>query len=61
MYRFIPDLVAFEGLIVDTKVINRIGGAEYGQMLNYLRVTGLRAGLILNFYRSRLEWKRIVF
>ncbi|HHY85048.1 MAG TPA: hypothetical protein GYA07_05875 [Verrucomicrobia bacterium] len=29
-------------------------------MLNYLRITGLRVGLILNFKHPRLEWERIV-
>ena len=29
-------------------------------MLNYLRVTKLRVGLILNFRRPRLEWERLI-
>lgn len=29
-------------------------------MLNYLRITGLQVGLILNFKKSKLEWERIV-
>ena len=29
-------------------------------MINYLRVTGLRVGLIINFSKPRLEWERIV-
>ena len=29
-------------------------------MLNYLRITKLRVGLILNFKNARLEWERIV-
>ena len=29
-------------------------------MLNYLRITNLRVGLILNFKHARLEWERIV-
>src|SRR5438309_4844 len=38
---FIPDLIAFDRVIVDTKVIDRITDQERGQMLNYLRVTKL--------------------
>ena len=45
---------------VDTKVIDRITDHEPGQMLNYLRITKLRIGLILNFKHARLEWERIV-
>jgi GxxExxY protein len=57
---FIPDLIAFGSVIVDTKVIGRITDHERGQMLNYLRITKLRVGLILNFKNSRLEFDRIV-
>ena len=57
---FIPDLIAFGSVIVDTKVIDRITDHERGQMLNYLRITKLRVGLILNFKNARLEWERVV-
>jgi len=57
---FIPDLIAFASVIVDAKVIDRITDVERGQMLNYLRITKLRVGLILNFKHPKLEWERIV-
>jgi GxxExxY protein len=57
---FIPDLIAFNAVVVDGKVIDRITDHERGLMLNYLRRTNLRAEVILNFKRSKLEWERIV-
>ena len=45
---FVPDLIAFDSVVVDTKVIERITDHERGLMLNYLRITGLRVGVILN-------------
>jgi GxxExxY protein len=57
---FVPDLIAFDNVVVDAKVIDRITDHERGLMLNYLRTTNLRAGAILNFKRSKLEWERIV-
>jgi GxxExxY protein len=57
---FIPDLIAFGSVIVDTKVIDRIADHERGQMLNYLRIAKLRVGLLLNFQRPRLEFERVV-
>ena len=57
---FVPDLIAFGSVIVDTKVIDRITDHERGQILNYLRITKLRVGLILNFKNARLEFERIV-
>jgi GxxExxY protein len=57
---YIPDLIAFNTVIVDAKVIDHITDLERGQMLNYLRISKLRVGVILNFKRSRLEWERII-
>ncbi len=57
---FIPDLIAFDTVIVDTKTIDRITDLERGQMLNYLRITKLRVGVILNFKKAKLEWERLV-
>jgi len=57
---FVPDLIAFDYVVVDTKVIDRITDHERGLMLNYLRITNLRVGVILNFKRAKLEWERIV-
>ncbi|MBG7608937.1 MAG: GxxExxY protein [Verrucomicrobia bacterium] len=56
---FIPDLIVFEKVVVDTKTIERITDHEIGQMLNYLRVTRLQVGLILNFKHSKLEFRRV--
>ena len=57
---FIPDLVAFDAVVVDAKVIDQITDHERGLMLNYLRIAQLRVGLILNFKHRKLEWERIV-
>jgi GxxExxY protein len=57
---FIPDLIVDSSVIVDAKVIDRITNRERGQMLNYLRITQLRVGLILNFHKPKLEWVRII-
>jgi len=57
---FVPDLIAFNSIVVDTKVIDRITDHERGLMLNYLRITNLRVGVIPNFKQRKLEWERIV-
>jgi GxxExxY protein len=57
---FIPDLIAFDSVVLDAKVIERITDHERGLMLNYLRTTRLRVGVILNFKRAKLEWERLV-
>ena len=57
---YIPDLIAFNSIIVDTKVIDHITNIERAQMLNYLKITEHKVGLIINFKRPKLEWERIV-
>jgi GxxExxY protein len=57
---YIPDLIAFDSVVVDTKVIPEITDHERGQMLNHLKITGMRVGAILNFSKPKLEWERIV-
>jgi GxxExxY protein len=57
---FIPDLITHGAIVADTKVIDRITDHERGQMINYLRITKLRVGVLLNFKHAHLEWERIV-
>jgi len=57
---FVSDLIAGQAAIVDAKVIDRITDIERGKMINYLRITGLKIGLIINFKRPKLEWERII-
>jgi len=56
---YVPDLIINDLLLVDTKVVDRIGNHEMGQMLNYLKITKLEVGLVLNFKQPKLEWKRV--
>ena len=56
---FIPDLIVRNEVVVDTKTVDRITDTERGQMLNYLRITGLKVGLILNFKHPKLDWQRM--
>ena len=52
---YVPDLIAFSSVVVDTKVIDSITDHERGQMLNYLKITGPKVGVILNFKRAKVE------
>lgn len=57
---FVPDLIVGDAVVVDAKVIERITDLERGQMLNYLRITKFRVGVIINFQKPKLEWERMV-
>ena len=57
---YIPDLIVFDQIVVETKTTEQITNIERGQVINYLKISGLRVGLILNFKHAKLEWERIV-
>ncbi len=57
---YVPDLIAYEKIVVDAKTIDKITDQEIGMMINYLKISGLRLGYILNFKRPKLEWKRVI-
>ena len=56
------DLVCYGQIILELKALDRLSGKEEAQILNYLKVTGLRVGLLINFGSAgKLEWKRFVW
>lgn len=55
----VPDIIVDRLLVVDPKVVECIGKEEVAQMLTYLNITGLELALIINFRRSRIEWRLV--
>jgi len=55
------DRVFYEKIIVELKAAERLTTRDEGQLLNYLKATGFRVGLLINFgSHGKLEWKRMV-
>ena len=59
--RYKPDFICFGGVIVELKALDRVGGIEESQIINYLKATGYQTGLLLNFGRKSLEFRRFIF
>lgn len=57
---YISDLIIEEKVVVELKAVEEITGIHKAQMLNYLKAIGCEVGLILNFAKPKLEYKRLV-
>jgi GxxExxY protein len=58
---YVPDLVCYDKIIVELKAVSNVTDEHRAQVHNYLRATGHRLGLLVNFgHFPKLEYERIV-
>ena len=57
--KYKPDFVIDDKIIVEIKAQKQLTEIDEAQLHNYLKVTGLKLGLLLNFGKPKLEIKRI--
>ena len=57
---YFSDILVEDKIILEVKTIEAFSSAHYAQLLNYLKVTQLRLGILLNFGPNRLSYKRII-
>jgi GxxExxY protein len=61
-HKFFADFVVFGNVILEIKAKEGgISAEDYAQTINYLKVSGCKVGLVLNFARLKLEIKRVIF
>lgn len=59
--KYIPDFVCHAQIIVEIKCVPKLGDVEMAQMINYLKATGYKVGLLINFgSKGKLEIERVV-
>ena len=60
-HTYTPDFLCYEKIIIEIKAAKNLTDEHRAQVLNYLKVTRLQLGLLVNFGAyGRLEWERIV-
>ena len=57
---YIADFICLESVVVELKALSQLTSEHEAQLLNYLKVTGLSVGLLLNFGSKSLQYKRMV-
>lgn len=59
--KYQPDFVCYNEIIVEIKALSGLTGNEEAQLINYLKATGIKVGLLINFGSKSLEHKRFVY
>jgi len=54
------DFVCHDAVIVEPKALSTLSGTEEAQILHYLKASGIKTGLLINFGSPSLEYKRFV-
>jgi len=57
---YFADILVEDQVIVELKTVERIERIHEAQVLNYLKATGLKVGLLVNFKHSKATVKRLV-
>lgn len=59
--RYIPDFICFEKIILEIKAVSDLSDVHRAQIHNYLKSTGYRVGLLVNFgHYPKVEYERII-
>ena len=59
--KYEPDFICYDDVIVEIKAMDKLSGNECAQIINYLKASRLKVGLLINFGSKSLEQKRFVY
>ena len=57
---YIADFICYDKIIVELKALSAITSEHLGQVMNYLAATKFKLGLMINFGKKSLDYKRII-
>lgn len=57
---YIADLLVDERIVVELKCADAFCSEHMAQCINYLKASGLKLALLINFGRAKVEWRRVV-
>jgi GxxExxY protein len=58
---YTADLLVENRLIVELKCVDGFANEHLAQCINYLKASGERTALLVNFQRSKVQWRRVVY
>jgi GxxExxY protein len=57
---YFADIVVDNTIILELKSVRELNPVMFAQLINYLKLSGLQVGYLINFHNIRVEWKRFV-
>ena len=57
---YIADFICYDKIIVETKAVDALSPLHEAQVINYLKATGLKLGLLVNFGEESLQFERLI-
>jgi GxxExxY protein len=57
---YVADFICYDKIVVELKALSALDSAFEAQVLNYLKATGFKLGILINFGEQSLKYKRIV-
>jgi len=57
---YIADFILYDKIVLELKALDALSSVHESQVLNYLKATGFKLGLLVNFGQPKLQYKRLV-
>ncbi|ACM20476.1 PDDEXK_3 family protein [Geotalea daltonii FRC-32] len=57
---YFPDIVVNDQIVIELKAVAALNRLHAAQVLNYLKGTGFKVGLLINFGKEKVESKRLI-
>ena len=58
--KYVADFVCYNKIILEIKALNCLSGEHEAQIINYLKATKMKLGILVNFGEKSLKYKRFV-
>jgi GxxExxY protein len=58
---YLADILVDDRLVIELKCVDQFANEHMAQCINYLKASGRKIALLINFQKPKMEWKRIVY
>ena len=59
--KYVPDFICYDSIVVEMKAVSDLLDVHQAQLLNYLKASKMRVGVLINFGETSLVYKRMIY